>query len=326
MPSIQLDQVVKQTEKRTDGFINYGQRPDYSHYQIPVIIINGGNSGPTLLIDSCTHGDEYEGTSAILKLAGELENSSFNGSVVMIPALNIEAFTTMRRSTLSDEFNLNRIFPGNMETYISHRLAAVYIDKVVGCADAIITFHGGGKVLHLEPIIGYLPPTDDVNKKSYEMAKAFNCKYTWRMQNLPFNGVSIVEYKKKYNVPSILPEVGSHCGRLHDYVKNVDICYDGIKNVMAHLNMIPEIPVVKVQDMMDVELNYLHCYNGGMQTLVKRENEIVEKGEMLAYMQDLFGNVIEELKAPYRGVVIGFWSVPVIRPGDWWSLFAKILD
>jgi hypothetical protein len=40
----------------------------------------------------------------------------------------------------------------------------------------------------------------------------------------------------------------------------------------------------------------------------------------------VFGNVIEELKAPYDGVVIGFWSVPVIRPGDWWYLFAKILD
>ena len=325
MSIVQLDQIVKQTAKRTDGFINYGQRPDNTFYQIPVIIIDGENPGPVLLIDCCTHGDEYEGTAAILKLAGEFENIKFNGKLVLVPALNIEAFVTMRRSTLSDEFNLNRIFPGNNESYITHRLAYTYIERVVGCADAIITFHGGGKVLHLEPIIGYLPPTDDVNKKSYEMAKAFNCKYTWRMQNLPFSGVSIVEYKKKYNVPAILPEVGSHCGRLHDYNKNVDICYNGIKNVMAHLNMIPDTGAEKVKDMMDVELNYLHCYNGGMQTLVKRENEIVEKGETLAYMQDLFGNIIEELKAPYKGVVIGFWSVPVIRPGDWWSLFAKIL-
>ena len=325
MSIIQLDQIVKQTEKRTDGFINYGQKAEYSHYQIPIIIINGGKPGPTLLVDSCTHGDEYEGTAAILKLAGELEKSSFNGTAVFVPALNIEAFATMRRSTLSDEFNLNRIFPGNNETYITHRLAFTYIERVVGCADAVITFHGGGKVLHLEPIIGYLPPTDTVNEQSYELAKAFNCKYTWRMQNLPFSGVSIVEYKKKYNVPAILPEVGSHCGRLHDYNKNVDICYNGIKNVMAALEMTEQPVVEKVKDMMDVELNYLHCYNGGMQTLVKKANDIAEQGEVLAYTQDLFGNVIEELKAPYRGVVIGFWSVPLIRPGDWWSLFAKIL-
>ncbi|MCL2565325.1 MAG: M14 family metallopeptidase [Defluviitaleaceae bacterium] len=325
MSIIQLDQIVKQTPKRTDGFVNYGQRPDNTFYQIPVIIIDGESPGPTLLIDCCTHGDEYEGTAAILKLAGEFENKKFNGKLVLVPALNIEAFVTMRRSTLSDEFNLNRIFPGNDHSYITHRLAHVYIERVVCCADAVITFHGGGKVLHLEPIIGYLPPTDDINQKSYEMAQAFNCKYTWRMQNLPFTGVSIVEYKKKYNIPCILPEVGSHCGRLHDYNKNVDICYNGSKNVMGYLNMIPDTGAEKVKDMMDVELNYLHCYNGGMQTLVKRENDIVEEGETMAYMQDIFGNVIEELKAPYKGVVIGFWSVPVIRPGDWWSLYAKIL-
>ena len=323
---IKLDQIVKQTDKRTDGFINYGQRPDNSHYQIPVIIINGGKSGPTLLVDSCTHGDEYEGTHAIFKIAAEYEKTEFGGTLVLVPALNIEAFCTMRRSTLSDEFNLNRIFPGNKDTYISHRLADIYMERVVSCVDTLITFHGGGKVLHLEPLIGYLPPTDEVNKKSYEMAKAFNCKYTWRMQNLPFNGVSIVEYKKTYNIPAILPEIGSHCGRLHDYAKNVKISYDGIKNVMAYLEMIPDPGNEKVTDMMDIELNYLHCYNGGMQTIVKRENEIVEQGETLSFMQDIFGNVIEELKAPYRGVVIGFWSVPVIRPGDWWSLYGKILD
>ena len=321
---LKLDQIVKQTEKRTDGFINYGQRPDCTQYQIAVVVINGGKPGPTLLIDSCTHGDEYEGTIAMLRMMNELEHKTFNGTVVFVPALNIEAFSTIRRATLSDEFNLNRIFPGNQSSYITHRLASVYTERVVCCADFLITFHGGGTVLHLEPIIGYLPPTDEVNKKSYEMAKAFNCKYTWRMQNLPFDGCSVVEYKKIYDIPMILPEVGSHCSRLHDHEKNVQICYDGMKNVMAYLEMIPEVSKEKVEQM-DVELGYIHCYNGGLQTRVKHQNDIVEEGEVMAYMQDIFGNKIEEIKAPYRGVIIGFWSMPLIRPGDWWSLFAKIL-
>ena len=323
---ITLDQIVKQTDKRTDGFINYGQKADNTHYQIPVIIINGGKPGPKFLVDSCTHGDEYEGTHAIFKIAAEYEKQEFNGTLVLVPALNIEAFGTMRRSTLSDEFNLNRIFPGNKTSYISHRLADIYMERVIAHVDTLITFHGGGKVLHLEPLVGYLAPTDDVNKKAHEMAIAFNAKYTWRMQNLPFDGVSTVEYKKRYNIPAILPEVGSHCGRLHDYEDNVELCYRGIKNVMAYWDMIPEPGYEKIKDMIDIELNYFHCYNGGMSTMVKRPNEIVEEGEVLYFMQDIFGNVIEELKAPYRGVVIGGWSVPMIRPGDWWSLYGKILD
>ena len=324
MSNIKLDQIVRQRGNRTDGFINLGQKPDCSFYQIPVIIVEGGNPGPVLLVDGCTHGDEYEGAEALIRLAGQMEGKNFNGTFIGIPALNMEAFSLIRRSSLNDEFNLNRVFPGNTETYITHRVAAIYMDRVVRHADAVITFHGGGDVLHLEPIIGYLPPVDEVSEKAYEMAKVFGCKYTWRMQNLPFSGVSAIEYKKSFNIPTILPEVGSHCGRLHDHDKNVQICYDGINNVMGHLGMIPAPSREKI-DIMDVELHYLHCWNGGLQTLVKRENDIVKEGEVLAYIQDIFGNVIEELKAPYPGVVIGFWSVPLIKPGDWWSLYAKIL-
>ena len=43
-------------------------------------------------------------------------------------------------------------------------------------------------------------------------------------------------------------------------------------------------------------------------------------------LYDSDGNEIETLKAPWPGVVIGFWSVPVIHPGDWCSLAGKLID
>jgi|LSQX01.2.fsa_nt_gb predicted deacylase len=325
MSEIKLDRIEKKDHRRTNGFIEYGKRPDYTDFLLPVIIVKGTEPGPTLLVDACTHGDEYEGAEAILQLAKELETMDFCGTFVGVPALNIEAFAGISRASMTDGMNLNRVFPGNLDTYVTQRLAATYMERVVKNADYVITFHGGGDVLHLEPICGYLPPDDDVSQKAYQMAKAFNIRYTWRMQNLPFTGVSALEYKKAYNIPTILPEVGSHCGRLHDREKNVAICYRGIKNVMSHLDMLKDWWEEPVKAM-DTELHYIHAWNGGIQKLCRRENEIVEEGETLAVMYDLFGNQIEELKAPYRGVVIGFWSVPVIRPGDWWLLFAKILD
>lgn len=51
----------------------------------------------------------------------------------------------------------------------------------------------------------------------------------------------------------------------------------------------------------------------------------MKEGEVLTYIEDIFGNVIEEIKAPFDGIVDGFWSVPVIRPGDWSSLYMKVL-
>ena len=42
---IVLDEIVNKRGRRVDGFINYGQKPDMSHYQIPVIIVEGGHPG-----------------------------------------------------------------------------------------------------------------------------------------------------------------------------------------------------------------------------------------------------------------------------------------
>lgn len=323
MKEITIDKVIRQVGNRTDGVIRYGQKADGSHYEIPLIIIKGNKAGPTLLLDGGTHGDEYEGPEGILRVAKEYENGNFAGTLVAVPAVNMEAFTLISRATLTDGFNLNRIFPGNMHTYVSHRLAAVYTERVLKNVDATITFHGGGNVLHLEPLCGYMPG-GECGEKNKAMAEAFNAKYIWRVTNLPFTGMTSHTHKD-LSIPSIIPELGSQCGRLYNRQKDIQIAYQGIKNVMIYLGMIDEKAPERVKQMV-MELHYLHSYNGGIQTPLKQPNEIVNEGETLCVMQDVFGNQIEELKAPWRGVVIGFWSVPVIRPGDWWSLFGKILE
>lgn len=326
---IKLDAVVNQRGRRTDGFINYGQKPDCSNYQIPLIVIEGTRPGKTLLVDGAMHGDETEGSEAIIKIAAELENSDFAGTFVGVPALNMEAFAVISRTTLTDGFNLNRVFPGTKDKYITHFLAAEYMDRVVSHVDAVINFHGGGDVLHLEPLSAYLPsegPDDTVAQISREMADAFNVKYLWCQQNLPFDGITSLEYKRAFNIPTIIPEVGSQCSGFFNRDRDIDICYGGIKNVMAYFEMIPPTGDKPVENKMHIELNYLHARNGGLQKLCKRENELVQEGEVLCVIDDIFGNRVEELKAPFPGVVIGYWSVPVIRPGDWWSLYGRILE
>lgn len=323
MKEIMLDKVIRQIGNRTDGVIRYGQKADGSHFEIPVIIIKGNKSGPTLLVDGATHGDETEGPEGILRIAKEYENGDFAGTLVAVPAVNVEAFTFVSRTSVTDGFNLNRIFPGNKDTYITYRLAAVYIERVLSNIDAAISFHGGGDVLHLEPLCGYLPEGES-GEKIRAMAEAFNTEYIWRAANLPFGGMT-ADACRDMGIPCLIPEVGSQCSRLHDREKYIQICYRGIKNIMIHLGMLDEEAPARVKQMV-IELHYIHSYNGGIQTPIKQPREIVEQGETLCVMQDLFGNQIEELTAPWRGVVIGFWSVPVIHPGDWWSLYAKIIE
>ena len=44
---------------------------------------------------------------------------------------------------------------------------------------------------------------------------------------------------------------------------------------------------------------------------------IVEAGQVLARIHDPFGNVVEEIKAPYRAVILDTRHSAVVYPGDW---------
>ena len=323
MKEIVLDKVIRSIGNRTDGVIRYGQKADGSHFEIPVIIIKGKESGPTLLVDGCTHGDEFEGTEAILKIAKEYESGDFAGVFVGVPALNMEAFMFNSRNTLTDWANLNRVFPGNPDLYITNRLAAVYVERILKNVDALVSFHGGGTVLHLEGLGCYFPG-GELGKKSKEMAEAFNLKYI-NLVTPELNSGWTAHACIELGIPCLVPEVGSQCGRLYNRERDIDINYRGIKNIMIYFGMLNEKPPERVEQV-HIEVRSLHSYNGGIQKIVKKANEIIEEGELIGVIYDIFGNVVEEMRAPWKGVIVGFWSVPVIKPGDWWFFFGKILD
>ncbi len=327
---IMLDEVIYQDGALMKGYLNVGKKPGGDCVRIPVITMGGGD-GPVLLVDACNHGDEYEGTEAILAVVEFLQNMRFTGTFIGVPALNLEAFSVGDRVSPFDYVNLNRVYPGNPESFISQRVAYTYMDRLVKIADYLISLHGGGTALHLHPIVGYLPGEDDVSRKSCEMARTFGTELLWKMQNLPFDGVSTIE-AAKLGIPGIIPEVGSHCGRLYDRQKNVGIVYQGILNVMDLLGMLPEQPAgaavkgTKPPEQVTLEMHYLHTPTGGIHQPLKGPKERVQKNELLARITDVFGEEIVGIRAPFDGVVIGFYSVPVINPGDWSYMIGKILS
>ena len=321
---LNLDEALNTRGSKTKGFVNVAIKPDGTYVRIPVFVITGEEEGPTILVDACTHGDEYEGAEAIIRVARELQPAQLKGTFVGIPALNLDAFAAVSRISPLDFTNLNRVFPGDPNLFITQRVANTYIEKFVKNADYIISFHGGGDVLYLESLVGYQPPVDELGKTTFEMAKAFGTEVIWRMQNLPFNGVSVVE-ARKLGVPAILPEIGSHCTRQYDREKNVDLCATGIQRVMRHLGISTMPVATPVQEQIDTELHYVHTDFGGIHTPVKGRMERVKKGEVLARVTDIFGEQLGEIIAPFDGLVLGYWSIPVIQPGDWSYLFAKEL-
>ncbi|MFH2130856.1 MAG: hypothetical protein ABIK68_10845, partial [bacterium] len=67
-----LQALIGERSVKKHGFIDIAQKVDGSMVKIPYFIICGQEAGPTLLVDACNHGDEYEGSEGIIKVLNEL--------------------------------------------------------------------------------------------------------------------------------------------------------------------------------------------------------------------------------------------------------------
>ena len=65
-------------------------RSAYGWLPLPVVSIKNGD-GPTVLLMSGTHGDEYEGQVVLCRLVRELEPAQITGRVIILPMANYPA-------------------------------------------------------------------------------------------------------------------------------------------------------------------------------------------------------------------------------------------
>ncbi len=79
---------------------------------LPITVVRNG-AGPTALLTGGNHGDEYEGITALIKLAGRLRSEDIKGRVIIVPMMNHPAALNGTRTSPIDKGNLNRAFPGS---------------------------------------------------------------------------------------------------------------------------------------------------------------------------------------------------------------------
>jgi len=94
----------------------------YGFIPIPIVVLKNGD-GPTALLASGTHGDEYEGQVALCNLVKSLDPARIQGRVIILPAANFPAAMAGRRTSPIDEGNLNRLFPGDADGTVTEQIA-----------------------------------------------------------------------------------------------------------------------------------------------------------------------------------------------------------
>ncbi|MGP5431382.1 M14 family metallopeptidase [Enterococcus malodoratus] len=276
--------------------------------ELPVSIIKGKESGPTVLITAGIHGSEYPGIEAAKRLIQEIDPNRLVGNLLIFPCINQCAF--FERAAFinpADGKNLNRCFPGNPTGTESERLAYVLQTEVFYLADFYLDFHSGDLSEQLEAFV-FVPGfgEESVLQKARQAASYLNLPFgvVSKSRTGAYNHASII------GVPSLLIERGGYGER---YAKDIAGFVDDAKRIMTHLGMLEHSLLKKKELKLLTQICYFDSTLTGLWTPACKIGNVVKKGQLLGVTEDFFGNILGEYTAEQDGQILyQVASLPIV--------------
>ena len=276
---------------------------------IPVLVMNGIEEGPTLLLMSTQHGIEIQGIEVIRRVMRErLNPKSLRGVVIGIPVGNPLAFMHHQYLSWIDNLDVGRVRVDMPRGNTTERLAYALWVEAWSKADLIVNIH-----CNTRPDSLIYQAINIANSKTREklerMAEAFGV--TTIVYDRPISEdapPTLGNMAVKKGIPVILEELID--GRWISE-PSTSAGVRGVLNIMRVFDMIkgePEpqrgFPIVP-----GVNRSYgiIRANRGGLIRFFKKPGELIRQGEVLAEIYDLYGDIIEEVKMPVEGYV---WAYP----------------
>jgi predicted deacylase len=280
-------------------------------YRLPMWLINGAEAGPTLVVTAGVHAAEYASIAAALDLGQSLDASSLRGRVVVVPVMNMPAFTARSIYVCPlDGRNLNRVFPGNTSGTESEQIAAWVFGNVISRADYYVDLHGGDLIEALVPFtIFFRSGNDDVDRVAFEMAKAFGIHYLVRSETPGSTFCAAA----RAGIPSILAESGGQ----GIWTRNdVAAHTNGLSRLMRHLGMTSggtpgDSPFTLLEQFL-----WLRSEHEGFWYPAVEVNDAVTAGQDLGAVKDWEGRVLQSAISPGAGRILFIVSSLAINKND----------
>ena len=308
----------------------------------PVISVAGAKPGTVLFVNAGVHGGEYPAVEAVIRLSKTLDPQKISGTVILMPVLNLPAFRTRTPFVCPiDNVNPNRVFPGDPRGSYSEQMTHACINEFVVHADAYVDLHGGDIPEALVPFVICRSEAGladskarDVAARSKQMALAFELPYVLTVSKpvQPSNGLSSYAAAADKGTPAVLAEAGG-VGQMQE--EAVSLLVNGVVNVMRHLRMIDdanfEFQIAKSEtsskskakktarsavatqersaagtaaSTLLSKFEWLYTKHSGIWYAKVAAGEIVNKGQEIGHVADLFGDTLENVNSPVNGVVL----------------------
>ncbi len=272
---------------------------------IPVMVARGKKDFPILGLTAAVHGNELNGIPVIQRLFNELDMEELEGTIIGVPVVNIPSYQRRKRR-FPDGKDLNHIMPGKANGNVSQVYVHRFIERLAKHFDYLLDLHTAST----GRINTYYVRADMKHPVVKKMAMLQNAQII--VHNPPSDG-TLRGAAEELDIPAITLEVGNPNTFQKKMIRSG---VEGIHNVLSYLEMTDdEIEPADKPTVLCKNSYWLYTNKGGLLTLHVDLMDLLKKGDKIATIKDVFGNVLEEYFAPEDGIVIGKSVSPVNQSG-----------
>lgn len=308
------------------GFLRLPHSRDDSAWgslMISITVAKNGD-GPTALLTGANHGDEYEGPLALVELAANIQADALMGRVIIIPFMNMPAFTAGTRTSPIDAGNMNRVFPGRPDGSITEKIADYFQRYLLPMADIVLDFHSGGKTLDFLPFAAsHILEDKEQQARCCAARDAFNAPFSMQMLEIESAGMydDAVEGMGKTFVTTELGGAGTSTPQ------TVEIARKGVRNLLIHAGIMQgNLSIGPTRHLVQDDDDCFHFSPiSGMIEFVKTLGDPVAKGDLLARIWDSTrtGVTPVEIHSKLDGILAVRHTYGLIQHGDCLAVLAQ---
>lgn len=273
---------------------------------MPIMVAKGVQKGPVLGITAAVHGDELNGIPVIQKFFKEIDVTTLRGTVVGVPVTNIPGYALKQRYFI-DGIDLNRIMPGDPDGNVSQIYAYRWVNRVLNQFDYLMDLHTAsfGRI------------------NSYYIRANMDDELIAGMALLQNAQIILNSHAPDTTIRGVINEKGGKAitlevGDPNKFQKGmIRSSLTGIHNSLIYLGMTSgQIEYPTAPPIICDSSYWIYTDEGGVLQVLPDIAQILEKGDTIAILKNIFGDTIRRYLAPERGIVIGKSNHPVAQTGS----------
>ncbi|MFI3283404.1 MAG: M14 family metallopeptidase [Rikenellaceae bacterium] len=275
-----------------------------------------GKGEKCLAVVGAIRGDELEQQytcASLVKRLTDLENSGALVSgyeILVIPSVNHFSMNIGKRFWSMDNTDINRMFPGYDKGETTQRIAAALFESVKDYQYGIQLasyYIPGGFIPHVRMLKTGFQPEHEANY--------FGLPYVYLKEVVPYE-TTLLNYNWQIWDTKAFSLYTGHIGKMDD-----DSVDNAIEALLRFMNCIGAVnisvrPGFQPQTIEDADLVTIRTTTSGMLHKLKRAQQSVKRGDLLAEVVDPYdASLREQIVSPVDGVLFFHQDNPLIIEG-----------